>query len=440
MFFRRLLLSLLTVFAIGVAGTVLPAIPGAVQPTQAQVSLEFQAALGPYGVWRRHPQFGEIWEPRGVPRGWRPYEYGHWLYTEEWGWYWISDEVEEDWGWVAYHYGRWVSEHGRWFWVPGDEWAPAWVDWRYGNDYVGWAPLPPDELIDTYEDQPGYWMFLPPRYLVSPRPRSFFLPPQRGAAALSSTRVVNRTLPVQGGARVAVNPGIPAGFVASVTRAPLPSYRVRPHVLAGTQGVAGAVAAQPGTAGRGRAMAPAIQRTTAVVNSSASAAAPVPLSKGQRGQLGSHPPRAAQTGAAPAATPAAPAAAPPAANAPPGPQPRQPPGAGTPPPGAAAPPPHPVTPPPAAATPPPPRPAAPPPPPPAAGAPPPVAHPAPPSPPPLRQPPSVARPAPPPVAHPPPPAVRAPPPPTAAPHPPTPAGAKPPPKKPGEPEPPPPPK
>ena len=29
-------------------------------------------------------------------------------------------------------------------WVPGDQWAPAWVAWRYSDDYVGWAPLPPE--------------------------------------------------------------------------------------------------------------------------------------------------------------------------------------------------------------------------------------------------------------------------------------------------------
>ena len=74
------------------------------------------------------------------------HEYGHWVYTDEWGWYWVSDDDEDDWGWVTYHYGRWAFDRRLgWFWVPGDEWAPAWVDWRYGGDYVGWAPLPPDD-------------------------------------------------------------------------------------------------------------------------------------------------------------------------------------------------------------------------------------------------------------------------------------------------------
>jgi hypothetical protein len=273
---------------------------GALTPAAAQLRIEFRDALGPYGVWRHHPRFGDVWVPRHLPRGWRPYEYGHWVYTEEWGWYWVSDEGEAEWGWVAFHYGRWVYEPGwGWFWVPGDEWAPAWVDWRYGDDYVGWAPLPPDDLLDVYEDQPVYWVFVQPRYIIAPQPRRYFIPAQRRAVVLRSTRIVNRTFAPQG-ARVAVNPGIPAGFIAAQTREPLPTYRVAPHVLAGTQGVAGAVTAQPGR----RNVAVSVQRTTAVIQPQMSPAAPQPLSKRQRGQFGGHTPRAAQGAAAPAAAPA----------------------------------------------------------------------------------------------------------------------------------------
>src|SRR5690606_18244380 len=31
-----------------------------------------------------------------------------------------------------------------WVWYPGYEWAPAWVSWRYGDDWVAWVPLAPD--------------------------------------------------------------------------------------------------------------------------------------------------------------------------------------------------------------------------------------------------------------------------------------------------------
>jgi hypothetical protein len=300
--FRRLFATVFTIFALSAAAIFVPGVLGAVQPAQAQLSNGFREALGPYGVWRHHPRFGEVWLPREVPRDWRPYEYGHWVFTEEWGWYWVSNEVEADWGWVAFHYGRWVYEPSwGWFWVPGDEWAPAWVDWRYGDDYVGWAPLPPDELLDIYETEPVYWVFLPPRYLIAPRPRIYFVPTHRRLFALRGTHVVNRTFAPQG-LRVAVNPGIPAGFVARVTRRPLPTFQLKPHVLAGTQGVAGAVAMQPGKHGR---VAPInIQRTNATIQPQATFVAPQPLSKGERGQFGAHKPRAAQGAAVPAVAPA----------------------------------------------------------------------------------------------------------------------------------------
>jgi hypothetical protein len=242
-FIRRLLLGLLTGLALMVTAVSVPVIGGALTPAAAQISEDAQIALEQYGEWRPHPRFGDVWVPRDVPPDWRPYEYGHWVYTEEWGWYWVSDDVEADWGWVVYHYGRWIHDGGAWFWVPGDEWAPAWVDWRYGEggeDYVGWAPLPPDEMIDVYASEPAYWVFVPGRYLTAPRWRSYIVPRERRVFALRSTRLVNRTLRVEG-RRLAVNPGISPAFVARVTRAPVTTFRVTPRVLASTHDVSGAV-------------------------------------------------------------------------------------------------------------------------------------------------------------------------------------------------------
>jgi len=58
-------------------------VAGALTPAVAQVSEEFEIALEPYGSWRPHPRFGQVWVPTGVPRDWRPYEYGHWVYTDD---------------------------------------------------------------------------------------------------------------------------------------------------------------------------------------------------------------------------------------------------------------------------------------------------------------------------------------------------------------------
>jgi len=299
---RRLVSGLLTGLALLLGGLCLPIVSGALAPAHAQVSVEFRVALQPYGAWRHTARFGEVWVPRDRPHDWRPYEDGHWVYTDEWGWYWISDEDEVDWGWVTYHYGRWAYDPDiGWFWVPGDEWAPAWVNWRYGDDYVGWAPLPPDRLIEVYDEQPDYWIFVAPRFITAPRLRTYIVPAQRVVVVWRDTRVVNRTLRVEHD-RVAVNAGLSPAFVAKLTGAPLPTFRVSPHVLAGTQGVRGGIVVRadqlrerrPGGQGSGNRLGVVVERTTTVIQPSATAAAPQPLGKGERGRLGTHPPHAAQ--------------------------------------------------------------------------------------------------------------------------------------------------
>ena len=87
--------------------------------------------------------YGYVFQPNVTDPHWAPYTDGHWVYTDA-GWTWVSDEP---WGWATYHYGRWINIDGTgWVWVPGYRWAPAWVSWRYGGGYCGWAPLPPETL------------------------------------------------------------------------------------------------------------------------------------------------------------------------------------------------------------------------------------------------------------------------------------------------------
>jgi probable HAF family extracellular repeat protein len=102
----------------------------------------FYSRLSEDGDWVEAGDNGYVFCPH-VARGgdWGPYRDGHWVWTDR-GWFWYSNER---FGWATYHYGRWVRIEGQgWCWVPGNEWAPAWVSWRQSNDYVGWAPLPPD--------------------------------------------------------------------------------------------------------------------------------------------------------------------------------------------------------------------------------------------------------------------------------------------------------
>src|SRR5205814_6988424 len=100
----------------------------------------FEAPLAAQGSWVEVQSYGRCWRPAGVAVEWCPYCHGQWVWTDC-GWYWASDEP---WGWACYHYGCWVYDPVyAWIWVPGTEWAPAWVSWRLGGGYIGWAPLPP---------------------------------------------------------------------------------------------------------------------------------------------------------------------------------------------------------------------------------------------------------------------------------------------------------
>ena len=104
----------------------------------------FYDQLGSQGQWVQTDDYGYVFQPTVSDPQWAPYTDGHWVYTDV-GWTWVSDEP---WGWATYHYGRWCNIDGTgWCWVPGYRWAPAWVSWRYGGGYCGWAPLPPETFV-----------------------------------------------------------------------------------------------------------------------------------------------------------------------------------------------------------------------------------------------------------------------------------------------------
>ena len=100
----------------------------------------FYTALTPHGVWMEIGSGVIVWRPTVMRTGWQPYSIGRWIWSAD-GWYWDS---YEDFGYITYHYGRWhYDDFYGWLWVPDYEWAPSWVEWRYDNDYIGWAPLSP---------------------------------------------------------------------------------------------------------------------------------------------------------------------------------------------------------------------------------------------------------------------------------------------------------
>ena len=135
-----------------IAAALLVSIAFSGSPALAQGSLsisfgDFYGSLSPYGEWVYVDDGVYAWRPGRIVHGWMPYTYGRWVWSA-YGWYWVSDEP---WSWAVYHYGRWhYDDWYGWIWIPGYDWAPAWVEWRYGPEYVGWAPLGPYALWSAH--------------------------------------------------------------------------------------------------------------------------------------------------------------------------------------------------------------------------------------------------------------------------------------------------
>ncbi len=200
---RGRLAAIAALAGIGTLGVVaLPLAPGALAQQEVADYGRFYDELEQYGRWIEHPRFGYVWSPEADDGTWRPYTVGHWVRTEEHGWYW---ESEEPWGWATYHYGRWVLDDNEgWLWIPGREWGPAWVAWRDNDEYVGWAPLPPEAIWEqsrgelnfasSYYDAPRFapmWCFIRPAYLMTPGLHRHLAPRSRASFIYRETRFIN---------------------------------------------------------------------------------------------------------------------------------------------------------------------------------------------------------------------------------------------------------
>jgi len=166
----------------------------------------FYDRLAPDGQWLNDDDYGYVWQPNVAvsTSSWRPYSDGHWVWTDR-GWFWQSNE---NFGWATYHYGRWVLIDGAgWAWVPGRQWAPAWVSWRHtdNDDYVGWAPLPPESSFSTsvgihpwcdnyYDIGPSAFAFIRIGDFGRPSYRESYLPPQQSFGFFNrTTNITNIT-------------------------------------------------------------------------------------------------------------------------------------------------------------------------------------------------------------------------------------------------------
>jgi hypothetical protein len=149
------------------------------------------------------PDYGYVWMP-DAGADFKPYATnGHWVYTDE-GWAWDSGYP---WGWATFHYGRWFFQDGYgWMWIPGNEWAPAWVEWRNSDDYYGWAPLGPNVSFGVaigggYTPPPHYWSFVPHQYVGNPQMNNYYVRENNNVTIINRTTIINNTTVINNGSR-----------------------------------------------------------------------------------------------------------------------------------------------------------------------------------------------------------------------------------------------
>jgi hypothetical protein len=165
---------------------------------RTDISISYQTfydELDPYGRWVDYPDHGYVWIPDAGPDFYPYSTRGRWVWSDDYEWMWVSDY---DWGWAPFHYGRWMHDpfYG-WIWVPGYEWSPAWVAWRHGGDYYGWAPLRPGFNISIginlggYNPPMDYWCFAPRRYITHHNIYNYCAPRRNNVTIINNTTIIN---------------------------------------------------------------------------------------------------------------------------------------------------------------------------------------------------------------------------------------------------------
>jgi hypothetical protein len=177
----------------------------------------FTAQLSPYGTWSEVEGYGSVWQPSSqiVGTGFIPYTDGKWVYTNA-GWVFVSSY---EWGWGPFHYGNWVFLDSGWYWRPGATWGPAWVEWRYGNGYFGWAPLPPIDAKVVAVD-PAPFVFVPTDKFTAANVRQYVISGPQADALASQTSALVSAAVVEGEPVVPVNAG-PAPEMVVVSGTPV---------------------------------------------------------------------------------------------------------------------------------------------------------------------------------------------------------------------------
>jgi hypothetical protein len=149
----------------------------------------FYNELSPHGNWYHDPNYGYVWQPN--ERNFQPYyTNGYWVMTE-YGNTWVSNY---SWGWAPFHYGRWTMGNMGWVWIPGTQWGPAWVEWRHGGGYYGWAPMGPQIQINVNVggwNTPNNWFVFVPQRRVYNRNFYAYQRPYNHVTIYNRTTIIN---------------------------------------------------------------------------------------------------------------------------------------------------------------------------------------------------------------------------------------------------------
>lgn len=191
-------------------------------PSPMGVSFQiFYNELSPYGDWVMDQNHGYVWVP-SVSHDFHPYgSNGYWEMTN-FGNTWVS---HYDWGWAPFHYGRWYWDNFYgWAWVPGYEWGPAWVNWRTGGGYYGWAPLGPGIGVNVSMGfHSNHWRFVPQRRFRHRHFNRYYVPSYNIVGIYNRTTVINNTYVFDNRTYVT---GPSRREVQRVTRSSVPVYQV----------------------------------------------------------------------------------------------------------------------------------------------------------------------------------------------------------------------
>lgn len=134
-----------------------------------ELKAEDRAILQQFGAFVQNAKYGEVWVPSATPQNWHPYMACNWVNSRQYGWYY---DDKTPWGNIVHHYGRWSFDpQSGWIWIPGMEFSPGWVVWRTSPQWVGWAPVPPDQDIENMQSDAfnngGFWTFTETRHFNS---------------------------------------------------------------------------------------------------------------------------------------------------------------------------------------------------------------------------------------------------------------------------------